>query len=739
MKKIISCLLIIAIFLSLFTMVTFAGSLSPNVVANYHFTTSTHGWSVFGTTSSIIYQNGYVGTNTYGKSWISPAKNIYDVIKTEGAGTYVINARIYIDYDSVDKVQARMMMRGDRAYSFFPDHYGENRGGIGVLTYFEPRTWTNISGSIKVLESDIDYDTGEFTLCFDCFDDSAPYNVYIDNVTICKLYEDDVTNGDFSWNEIGWRNWGGDGNFTIEYRYESQFMNYFFQAYYLKASTYGSIVTNVDQIIAKYGCTKYKLSFKIKVEEDYLENLDKIRFFLARDNGDYNYWIGAANATALEDGKWLTVEKTIDMATMITNEQTLYDKLAPYRDEVFLRFDYVDAAGSTYDEEHSYYITDVSFTVAPEVTRVILEQTWKNVEIGWSGFIGYRVEGEGNLSGVHWYSTNPDVATVDSNTGRVKVHDTGATFIFAKSKDDPNVYASCVIKSTSSDPFHYSNIDYIRIKKYDQSDMGGDSEITTIVIKSKLNNNQYFECYAPDRAQVAFEISPALISGLNSYISRYQQFPLIGTDEQHVYGAKLVVDEMVRLGKIESQSAEYYGVWVTVARSLILDSQQFLSAINVVTALAGAAYSVYNVVTTIQSINLQSNNSITLQNSTYTTMAQNTDDLFDELSAKNVSYSKEKTMWIVRKPDGKICWMETGKLGDKASGFAHIVDEHYTDFSGAFGINSKSDISKMIYTVVATQNPNNIIGDEYIYLINGRSLSVIIGNNGYIVTAYPSN
>lgn len=96
-------------------------------------------------------------------------------------------------------------------------------------------------------------------------------------------------------------------------------------------------------------------------------------------------------------------------------------------------------------------------------------------------------------------------------------------------------------------------------------------------------------------------------------------------------------------------------------------------------------------------------------------------------------------MWIVRKPDGKICWLETGKLGDNASGFAHIVDEHYTNFSGVFGISTKTDISKMIYTVVATQNPTNIIGDEYIYLVNGRSLSVVIGNNGYIVTAYLSN
>ena len=53
--------------------------------------------------------------------------------------------------------------------------------------------------------------------------------------------------------------------------------------------------------------------------------------------------------------------------------------------------------------------------------------------------------------------------------------------------------------------------------------------------------------------------------------------------------------------------------------------------------------------------------------------------------------------------------------------------------------NTREPSPCVAYTVVATQNPNNIIGDEYIYLINGRSLSVIIGNNGYIVTAYPSN
>ena len=444
MKKVISCFLVVAIFLSLFTMVTFAESDPPNIVADYHFTTSTQGWYVFNG-SSLIHQEGYIGASNNGKSWVSPAKDIYDVIKEEGAGTYVINARIFIAFDPGHEVNARMMLRTDKEYSFSTNHNGNYYGDIGTLTYCEPHTWTNISGSVKILESDIQGASGDFILCFDSLFDLETYNVYVDDVTVCKLYEDDITNGDFSYHEVGWRNWGGKGNFTVEYGFDG-ILGSIFKAYYLKASPYGSIVTNVDQIIAKYGCTKYKLKFKIKVEEDYLENLEKIGFLFARNKGDYNYWIGMADATTLEDGNWVTFEKTVDMATIIQDGQTLYDVLAPYQNQVFLRYHYFDADGVSYDEEHSYYITDVSFKPVPQIDSIQLSETNKTVERGWTGKIGCTISGNVEANGyIRWTSSDPNIIEIDSETGRMVAKSVGNTNIFAISKENLVVYSVCNI------------------------------------------------------------------------------------------------------------------------------------------------------------------------------------------------------------------------------------------------------------------------------------------------------
>lgn len=431
MKKFISYILMVAIFLSLFTMVTFAEIDPPNLVADYRFSADAQGWYVFNGTSGLTHQDGYISANNEGKSWVSPAVDIYNIIKEAGTGTYTVNARIYIAFDPGHEVNARMMLRTDKAYSFSINHSGNYYGAIGTLTYCEPCTWTNMSGSFKVLESDIQNSSGDFILCFDSLFDLEEYNVFVDDVKICKLSEDDITNGDFSYDTVGWRNWGGKGNFTVEYGYDG-ILGSIFKAHYLKASTYGSIVTNVDQIIAKYGCTKYKLSFKIKVEEDYLDNLDKIRFFLARNNGDYNYWVGMTDATTLEDSNWVTFEKIIDMATMVEEEQTLYDVLAPYQNQVFLRYDYVDAEGVSYDEEHSYYITDVSFKPVITAECIVLEKTTMEVEKGWDGNNPVTVYPINTTNkALYWTSNNSDVATVERNTGFIVARNAGTATITA--------------------------------------------------------------------------------------------------------------------------------------------------------------------------------------------------------------------------------------------------------------------------------------------------------------------
>lgn len=78
-------------------------------------------------------------------------------------------------------------------------------------------------------------------------------------------------------------------------------------------------------------------------------------------------------------------------------------------------------------------------------------------------------------------------------------------------------------------------------------------------------------------------------------------------------------------------------------------------------------------------------------------------------------------------------------IGTNGAGFAHILEHHpVSQFTPYFGVTSESQLSSLIYNTVATQTPVQILsGGQYIYTINGNKLSVITGNNGFIVTAHP--
>ena len=53
---------------------------------------------------------------------------------------------------------------------------------------------------------------------------------------------------------------------------------------------------------------------------------------------------------------------------------------------------------------------------------------------------------------------------------------------------------------------------------------------------------------------------------------------------------------------------------------------------------------------------------------------------------------------ITKDPSGKIVWLEKGKLGDRASGLAHILDKHSDDIKNQ-GI-SKEEIPQYIMRAI---------------------------------------
>lgn len=118
--------------------------------------------------------------------------------------------------------------------------------------------------------------------------------------------------------------------------------------------------------------------------------------------------------------------------------------------------------------------------------------------------------------------------------------------------------------------------------------------------------------------------------------------------------------------------------------------------------------------------------------------------LVSQLDASGVKYNKKDVVAITKDPDGNIVWLEKGHLGDKASGLAHIIEEHGADFE-------KQNISRdeiPQYLMQAVKS-GTIVGYqgrgkgrpiyEFKYEGKTRRVAISIGSNGYIVGANPKS
>ncbi len=285
------------------------------------------------------------------------------------------------------------------------------------------------------------------------------------------------------------------------------------------------------------------------------------------------------------------------------------------------------------------------------------------------------------------------------------------------------------------DPFHYSNIEFMRIKKYDMTEYGGDSDITTIVTKSSLNHAEYFEAMAPDRSNVAFVINAALKNQLNAQENLFQNTAIMFTVPFYFHLAKLGVDEMVSDGIITNKSAEYYGIWASEANRLLQAANKVSSQIQLTLAVVSAIYSIYNIVSGIKAAKQSMNSSQTVYATAYRVTADDVDDMFNQLSASNTKFNKENTMWIVRKTDGQICWLESGS---ESAGFKHIMNKHPVSQFASFNVSSELGVSSLIYNTISEKTPIGTYGSGgLVYSFgNQKYLNIVISSNGFIVDAY---
>lgn len=116
--------------------------------------------------------------------------------------------------------------------------------------------------------------------------------------------------------------------------------------------------------------------------------------------------------------------------------------------------------------------------------------------------------------------------------------------------------------------------------------------------------------------------------------------------------------------------------------------------------------------------------------------------LITQVEQSGEKINRKEVVGITKDPSGKIVWIEKGHLGARASGLAHIIEEHGSQFNGK-GI-SNAEIPQYLMTAVKY---GQIVGYqgrgkgrpiyEFVYEGKTHRVAITIGSNGYIVGANP--
>ena len=223
---------------------------------------------------------------------------------------------------------------------------------------------------------------------------------------------------------------------------------------------------------------------------------------------------------------------------------------------------------------------------------------------------------------IRWSSSNEEVATVDYYTGEISANDVGTAVITATTIDGG--FSNCsTVTVRSTDPFHHSNVEYVRIKKWKsiRTHLGityTECDMSTAVTKSYINNITYFTVFFPNENQITtFEINGELLISLNSLENEYEAQWVKNGKAKWFHLGKEYADGFVSEGKIEYASPEYYGIWAYNGNSLceIYDRLSFAFALAT-TAYSGFMYG-FTKIMSLQSMQMTAGQIKTYTNSQY--------------------------------------------------------------------------------------------------------------------------
>ncbi len=455
-KEVAEFLVVCAIFLSVLQGVVFAETVAPNIVAHYTFDEGNDGWWLYGNGSATLGRERVAPNSSdyclvaYERpdAWTSPAIDIYQLIKAAGPGTYTVHATVKTD--STYGGRTRILLRSNKENSFIKDQGTDYHMWLSVGPKMERNAWKNLSGSFKILPSDISESTGQLVLCFDSLVNQTPSALYISDVIICKLSNTGATNGTFEYGTVGWRNWGGDGTLDVGTQYK--FGNLIPIGHYLKASTYGSIACNVDQILSNYGKIKYQVDFDLYLASYSLEAIDKLQFYLSKGEYQYHYLIQQKGQSELVHG-WQHISLEIDTSIApyySPGSDILYDLLQPNTREVFFRIQYDPVSGAE-EQDEEYGITNFTFRPKTQANyvpsqKLNLSNTTLELTPGQSyQLTATLLPSNATYKGIEWKTTNGYYVGVNQY-GLVTAHGKpGTSAVITAQSEDGVCMARCTV------------------------------------------------------------------------------------------------------------------------------------------------------------------------------------------------------------------------------------------------------------------------------------------------------
>ena len=239
---------------------------------------------------------------------------------------------------------------------------------------------------------------------------------------------------------------------------------------------------------------------------------------------------------------------------------------------------------------------------------------------------------------VIWSSSDTSVATVTS-AGKLTALKAGTTVIKATSAANSSLWDHFTLTiNRHSDPFHSTNIEYIRVKKYCFT-WGSDTiNSQTVVSKSALDDFEYITIFDGNMnisdLNVTFKVDKALKDYLYSYYNNYVQHPTLlpGDPGLSFYMARMLVDDMVENGYIASESTEYYGIWANETIGLLYDMLHITNLVQLSYAVTSLSFSIFHIVAGIKSSQAAINTTQTFYNSNYRETAYLADDLLDSMT-----------------------------------------------------------------------------------------------------------